>query len=69
MTQKLTNKQIERQDFVDNTIYNLLNELIPNEKTIDWNIEYIARVRDTINQIFLEKNICTEQEFYPYLEE
>ena len=37
---ELTDEQIERQDFVDNAIYHLVNELIPSDKEMDWDIEH-----------------------------
>ena len=66
---ELTDKQIKRQDNVDNTIHEMLIGLIPNDKTLDWDIEIIGRVRDVVEQIFVEKHICTDMEFYPYIEE
>ena len=66
---ELTDKQIERQDFVDNKIYQMLIDLIPNEKSINWDIDAIGRVRDMVTQVFVEKEICNAQEFYPYIAE
>ncbi len=66
---ELTDTQIERQDFVDNTIYEMLIDLIPSEKSMHWDIDSIGRVRDVIAQVFVEKNLCSEQEFYPYIPE
>ncbi len=65
----LTAKQIERQDYVDNLIFELINELNPSDKEIEWNIESIGEIRDVIQSILVNKGICTEQEFYPYIEE
>ena len=65
----LTAQQIERQDFVDNAIYNLINELIPFDKEMEWNIEAIAEIRDAFQAQLVERGICTAQEFYPYIEE
>ena len=62
---ELTNEQIEWQDFVDNSTFELINKLIPNDEQIDWNIESILTIRDTICKVLVEKSICTEQEFYP----
>lgn len=62
---ELTRQQLERQDFVDNLIYELINELIPSEKEMGWNIEVIGEVRDAIQSQLVEKGVCTEQEFYP----
>ena len=63
---ELTAQQIERQDFVDNAIFTLINKLIPSGKEMDWNIEVIGEVRDVIQSKLVENRLCTEQEFYPY---
>jgi len=66
---ELTNREIERQDFVDNEIQNLIEKLNPTDVTIDWNIENIAEIREIIRKLFTEKlNLCTENEFYPFIE-
>ena len=36
--ENLNEDQIKRQDFVDNKIYELVNQLVPSEKKIEWNI-------------------------------
>lgn len=64
---ELTKQQIERQDFVDNVIYDLINRLIPSEKEMEWDIESIGEIRDVIQSQLVAKGICTEQEFYPYV--
>ena len=66
---ELTDQQIARQDFVDNAIYDLINELIPSDKEMEWDIEVIGEVRDVIQAMLVGRGICTEQEFYPYIEE
>lgn len=66
---ELTEQQIERQDFVDNAIFDLISELIPSDKKIEWDIEAIGAVRDAIQLQLVERGFCTEQEFYPYIEE
>ena len=42
---ELNQHQIERQDFVDNAIFNLLQSLNPTDKEIQWDIEIIGDVR------------------------
>jgi hypothetical protein len=64
---KLTKKQIERQDLVDNLIYELLQSLNPTDKFIDWDIEMIANIRDKIQYYIIIKTNCSEQGFYPYI--
>ncbi|HLA26041.1 MAG TPA: hypothetical protein VJ028_02680 [Patescibacteria group bacterium] len=65
---RLTEKQIERQDFVDNQIFELMQKLLPASKTIGWDIEAIGEIRDAIRaQIVNKKRIINEAQFYPYL--
>lgn len=66
---ELTAQQIERQDFVDNAIFDLINKLIPSGKETEWDIEIIGEIRDAIQTKLVERGICSEQEFYPYIEE
>lgn len=60
----LTSAQIERQDFVDNAIMDLLQKVNPTNKTLKWDIESIAMVRDAIEDVFVTNNICSAQDFY-----
>ena len=39
---ELTKKQIERQDFVDNAINNLIQNLEISNRVTDWDIELIG---------------------------
>lgn len=65
---ELTKQQIKRQDFVDNTIQNLIQKLNPTEFEIDWNIENIAEIREVLRKIYVSKlNLCDENSFYPFL--
>lgn len=64
----LTAKQIERQDFVDNKIMQLEQELNPSQQPLDWDIEFIGEIRDTIEQYLQSKGLCTEEDFYPIAE-
>jgi len=67
---ELTKKQIQRQDFVDNTIFQLLQEINPTERNIEWNIEIIAELRKSIKEVFVDSlSFCDEQTFYPFLKE
>ena len=68
--EKLTDGQIERQDFVDNQIYDLVTRLVPLTKEIEWDIEMIGEMRDVLKEWLVDKlNVITKQEFYPYSEE
>jgi hypothetical protein len=50
--EKLTKDQIKRQDFVDNQIHDLVKRLNPSTREIEWNIEMIGDIRDTIQHCF-----------------
>ena len=64
--ENLNEDQIRRQDFVDNKIYELVNQLVPSEKKIGWNIEMIGDIRDTIQHWLVDKyGLVDELEFYP----
>lgn len=62
---ELTKKQIERQDFVDNAIFELLQTVNPTGSELDWNIEIVGNIRDMIQSYYN----FNKQEFYPYIEE
>jgi len=64
--QGFTEDQIKRQDFVDNQIYDLVNRLIPSAKEIEWDIEMIGDIRDTLQHWLVDKyKVVDELEFYP----
>jgi len=64
--QNLNDDQIKRQDFVDNEIYDLVKRLIPSTKEIEWDIEMIGDIRDTIQHWLVDRyKIVEELEFYP----
>jgi hypothetical protein len=64
--QKFTEDQIKRQDFVDNQIYDLVKRLVPSAREIEWDIEMIGDIRDTIQHWLVDRyKIVGELEFYP----
>jgi len=64
--ENLSAEQIKRQDFVDNEIYHLVKGLIPSKREIEWNIETIADIRDTVQHWLVDGyKIVDESEFYP----
>jgi len=64
--QNLSEDQIKRQDFVDNQIYDLVKRLAPSTKKIEWDIEMIGDIRDTIQHWPADRyKIAEELEFYP----
>jgi len=66
---ELSLREINRQDFVDNQVYELLCTLDTDPNEIEWNIELIAKIRDAVQEVLVDDlKLMTEQEFYPYLE-
>jgi len=64
--QNLSDEELKRQDFVDNGIFDLVKRLIPSTKKIDWDIEMIGDIRDTIQHWLVDRyKIIDELEFYP----
>jgi hypothetical protein len=64
----LSQEQLERQDFVDNAVHALLNLLNPREQRLEWDIEMIADVRETIQYWLVHRHrLCDEMAFYPYV--
>ena len=67
---RLTKEQVERQDFVDAEILNLLDELAPEgmEEVKEENAwEIVATVRDAIMEAFEQHKVMTAADFYPYI--
>jgi len=61
-----TPRNSARQDFVDNKVFELINELLPRHKQIYWDIEVIGRVRDEIFSAVSDKGgELNERMFYP----
>ena len=69
--EELSQTQIDRQDMVDNAIYQLFLELNPNpNKQIDWDIHWISEVREVVERVIVhEMEACDDLTFYPYLVE
>ena len=62
----LTKQQLERQDFVDNEIFGLIQKLLPPTKQIKWDIEIIGAVRDAIQNQIVKRIHTDKRRFYPY---
>lgn len=66
----LTDKQIRRQDFVDNAIYDLIERINPTENMVQWNIEEIALIREALKNVVVQRlGLCDELTFYPFFED
>jgi len=65
MTDEMTDEQLERQDFVDNSIFSLVKELNPTMRSISWDIEMIGNIRDALVHELEKKLGISEFEIYP----
>ncbi|MGI9307282.1 MAG: hypothetical protein ACR2P5_08285 [Gammaproteobacteria bacterium] len=69
MQDELTREQIERQDFVDNEIFALLQELAPAGAKMEWDIEAIGDVRDAVCDIIVHRRkLMSERDFYGFID-
>ena len=68
MEKELTWKQTNRQDKVDNTIFNMLEEILDgfDGRKPQWDIEVIGAIRDIIISQYISED--DEMAFYPYIE-
>ena len=60
-------EKTNKQDFVDNSIFELFTLLNPSKTELTWDIHPISEVREIIVKYFSEElKLCSEDEFYPY---
>ena len=65
---ELWGADLERQDLVDNAIFELINLLNPSSKEIEWDIYYISQIRDVISDIIVNQlELSDEYTFYPFV--
>jgi hypothetical protein len=84
MSKELTDEQLKRQDEVDNAIFALVTNLVPddyepkgNAILIHFDHEWIGEIRDKISEIIAEhlnlipgsETRTFEQAFYPFIED
>jgi hypothetical protein len=67
--QELNNMQIERQNYVDDVIFELIQDINPTSIDLEWDIEMIGEIREEIGYWLIERlKLCDEMTFYPYIE-
>lgn len=70
MAIEMNDGQIKRQDFVDNAVFQLIQNINPTSKDLSWDIEMIGEIRDNIRYWLVERlGICDEMSFYSYIKE
>jgi len=64
---ELSRKELDQQDFIDNSIMELINTVNPSSEEIKYSGNIVGKIRDTLIEIFTgDLGLCTEQDFYPY---
>ncbi len=61
--EELTQQQIDRQDYVDNAIYDLIVDLVGY--LVPWDIAAISEIRDDIQKYYLDQYQLFD--FYPWI--
>jgi hypothetical protein len=61
----MTDEQLKRQDFVDNAVFSLIQEINPTNRTISWDIEMIGNIRDKLVHELEKKLDISGFELYP----
>jgi hypothetical protein len=75
MEDDFTREELDRQDFVDNVIYAMVNALVPTSRNfmLEWDINWIAELREHVEDIISSRLLTIDDdedkfsmEFYPY---
>lgn len=67
---ELSAAELERQDYVDNEVYRLIVALAPEKASIPWDMEMIGNIIDELEIWIVDRlRLCSEKEFYPYVDE
>lgn len=75
MKTELTIRDLEQLDNLDNAILNMINEVRPEgSNELDYNdhdlADVVGSIKDILCDLFVKDlNLCTEQEFYPFIED
>jgi hypothetical protein len=66
VNREFSREELDKQDFIDNSIMELLNKVNPSEMTLYYNGNIVAKIRDALIEIFTKDlSLCTERAFYP----
>lgn len=68
MDNELTDKEIERLDFITDRVGSFINEILPDGKTITVDPDLTDEVITAIWDCLKDRGICTENDFYPFRE-
>lgn len=64
--EELTSEQLERIDEVDNSVFELMSNLLPPNTNLEWNAEWICPISELLAETAKEYAGVEEINFYPY---
>jgi len=63
---EFSKKELERQDFIDNSIMELINKVNPSDIKIRYDGHIVYKIREALIEVFTKDlELCTETAFYP----
>jgi hypothetical protein len=63
---EFTREQLDKHDFIDNSIMELINKLNPTTVKIKYDGHIVWKVRNALIEVFTQDlDLCTERAFYP----
>jgi len=59
-------EELAQQDFIDNSIMELINKVNPSPVKIDYDGQIVSKIRNSLIEVFTrDLDLCTERGFYP----
>jgi hypothetical protein len=68
LSKELTDAEVERIDDIQNAAFEFVNSILPRGAQVDWDIEMLDGILETVWEHIEDRGICTEREFYPFVE-
>jgi hypothetical protein len=67
-SKELTDKEVERIDFIQNETFEYLKRLLPEDKAakLEWDVDMLTYIIESAEEVLEERGLCTPEEFYPY---
>lgn len=66
MYNELTDKEVERLDFITDRVRSFINEILPDGKKTEVDPDLTDNVITAIWDCLKDRGICTENDFYPF---
>jgi len=63
---EFSKEQLAQQDFIDNSIMELINKVSPLKFEIRYQGQFVFKIREALIELFSkELKVCSEKAFYP----